>query len=188
MNRKKFALLCVNLLVLLAMFFAMFAIPALEPAAQAATTKPGCSEIYKSPGEESLQKIAKRYNVSLTALAKSNGLPTGYITVKDDKLCIPNKYWRNEPNAKLLATPLKSKKVILVEASGLNKNTNYIARVKDTKTNLWYKLGKVKSDSKGVLKQTSFAFPKELLKTPYLTVCLKNLLKDTLVCRSVLNP
>jgi LysM repeat protein len=188
MYKKKTPLIWLNTLVLLALLLATFATPALGPSAQAATTQAGCSLIYKSPGDESLQKLAKRYSVSLTALARANDLPTSYVTEAGDKICIPNKNWRNEPNAKLLATPLRSKKVILVEASGLNKSTAYIVRVKDTNTNLWYKLGKVKSDNKGVLKQTAFTFPKDLLKKPYLTVCLKNLLKDTLVCKSVLNP
>lgn len=156
--------------------------PGFSAPAQAAPAAVVCTTTHFVKANETLSSIAKKYRVTVDALANANGLKTTATVYKGQKLCIPPS---NKSEASSVLSVLASKGRLTLSGSGLAKSKAYVVKVREGDQGIWYMLGRVSSTKDGTLVSKSYTLPKDLRSRMYLTVCLKNQTTDQLTCRKV---
>jgi transposase len=188
-----------------AMFVLAFLAAALPGAAKAATT---CQAYYTVKEGDTTPYISHTFGFKWKDIATANDMDPWEKLEVGQRLCIPpadqstknksdedtstsNKkthdFPEDEKNAKY--TLYISAKRIYLTISKLADNHNYLVKVRDAYSGVggWSKLGYIEVDKK---KEASFSYvvPDDLRTTVTLSVCLKDLASDDLICRTALNP
>jgi len=77
---------------------------------------------------------------------------------------------------------------VYIDISKYNNKAKFQVKLRDAETaNKWYKMGTIKL-AKNTAQSSVYKLPKQLAKTFYIQVCLKNLTSDKLNCKTVVNP
>jgi hypothetical protein len=155
--------------------------PGFSSPALAAPAALVCTATHTVKANETLSSVAKKYGVTVDALAAANGLKTTATLYKGQKLCIPPST-KSEPAALNVQA---SKGMVTVSGSGLTKSKPYVLKVKEGDLGIWYVLGRISSTKDGTLLAKNFPLPKDLRSRMYLTVCLKNQISNQLTCKKV---
>jgi spore germination protein YaaH len=169
-------------LILAAILLVSALSPAFSSPAQASPAAVVCTATYIVKPNETLTSIAKKYGVTVAALAAANGLKTTSSVFKGMSLCIP-KTTKTETAAVL--NVLASKGLVTVSGSGLAKSKQYLVKVREGDLGMWYSLGRLSTTKDGTLVSKTFLLPNQLKSRMYLTVCLKNQTTDALTCKKV---
>lgn len=189
-----------NITILVISIFAAIALlmAALPQPAQAAT----CVAYYVVKEGDTTPYIAHTFGLKWGEIADANDLEAGDKLVVGTRLCIPPNNSGASPatgggtstylpetdsNARFSVTISGNK--MFLNLSKFSINHVYLVKVRDAKVGIggWEKLEKVK-----IKKKTTYNLvmnvPKDLRDTLYLSVCLKDLTSDELVCRTAINP
>jgi LysM repeat protein len=160
--------------------------------AQAASTAPSCRLWYSVKTGETLNIIARRYNVMVQNLVKVNNLVDPYTIYVDQFLCIPRKapaYSLTIPKyANNLAadfTVTRKSNVLTISTSNFPKKSAYYVKIADSTTpKKFTKVGILQIDKKQNV-TVKFILSNKLRKTQNMQVCLKNSITDENICRPV---
>lgn len=168
-------------LLLLAMLVLPLFLAAVNLSAQAATD-PRCSEMYTVKSGDTLSKIAKKFELSLNRLARSNDVSKSYKPAVGEQLCIPS--LTTFSSSTRWSAAYDGKKITLT-GSNFKKNYPMIlrARVDDAHRLITVAKG-IRSDKSGKL-STSYKVPKDLIDQTSIVVCLKDGVTDGLTCKLV---
>jgi LysM repeat protein len=140
-----------------------------------------CEETHVVQGGETIYKIARRYEKSVNRLAVTNNLERPYRLTVGQRLCIPGK----ATGAALAAwTPTFSDGEVTLIGASFKKDYPFIVRVREDDTSSWHKLGQVKTNRNGELRE-SLDVPDDLVRVPAINVCLKDAFTDVLTCKRV---
>ena len=156
--------------------------PAIASPALASPAAVVCTATHIVKANETLTTIAKKYGVTVEALAAANSLKTTAKVFKGMSLCIP-KTTKTETAAAL--NVVANKGLVTISGTGLAKSKQYLIKVREGDLGIWYPLGRITATKDGTLVAKTFLLPKELKSRMYLTVCLKNQTTDALTCRKV---
>jgi len=156
--------------------------PAFATATLAAPAALACKTNHTVKNSETLESIAKKYNITVDALAKANDMSKSAKLYKRQVLCIPA---ANKSEAQAALSVQASKGNLSLSAAKISKSTPYLLKVKEGDRGFWYTLGRLQSTKDGSLTAKNFTLPKDLRTKLYLTVCLKNQLTDQLTCQKV---
>jgi LysM repeat protein len=171
------------ILVVLSMLLGAFPRPALAA---------NCRTYYTVKEGDTKTSIAKHFKLDWSDIAGANNMKTGAKIKVGDRLCIP--YTEDEeeelPNPKVRLRVSASHTLLFLTVSGLSdKKGIFIVRVRDATVGVggFYKLGRIKVKKNSTTKE-NFAVPKDLIRTLYLQVCIKNSSTNELSCRTMIHP
>ena len=156
--------------------------PAFSSPAQASPAAAVCAATHIAKANETLTSIAKKYGVTVEALAAANNLNTTSKVYKGMSLCIPAS---KKVEAQAILNVAASKGMVTISGTGLTKSKAYLIKVREGDLGIWYPLGRVSTTKDGTLLAKSLPLPKQLKSRMYLTVCLKNQTTDALTCKKV---
>jgi LysM repeat protein len=168
-------------LIVLSMLLGAFPRPAL-----AAT----CETYYTVKPGDTKTSIAKKFGLDWLDIADANDMDSTDKPVVGDRLCIPYKNDEDQANPNMRLRVGVTHTALTLTITGLSdKKAVFIVRVRDARVSIggFYKLGRMKAKKSSTNKAT-FAIPKELNKTLYLQVCVKNSTTDEMICRTVVHP
>lgn len=154
-----------------------------------------CARSHTVQSGETLSGIALKYDTTVLDLAKLNNLTEPYTLMVNQVLCLPGA-------AATTATPTGSssssskdkdavsftvtdngKKIVLNLDSTSTRNIFFVRVSERGFGTQWYKVGLIKTN-KDRAEVRQFRLPSELVDED-LSVCLKNVRSDKLVCRTV---
>jgi len=169
------------ILVVLSMLLGAFPKPALAAS---------CESYYTVKSGDTKTSIAHKFGIDWSDIADANDMDNTDKPVVGDRLCIPFKDDKDlaNPNVKLKVGITHT--ALTITITGLSdKRSVFIVRVRDARVGIggYYKLGRLKAKKSSTNKAT-FSIPKELNKTLYLQVCVKNSTTDEMICRTVIHP
>jgi spore germination protein YaaH len=164
--------------------------------AQAAVT---CVKQYTVVSGDTISKIAFENNVTVEELAAANNMNDPYPIFIGQSLCIPAASGTTTTGTTTTTsgttttttsstdpdyTIALSGKVLTIDASHFPTKTTFYVRVGQGRFKIqkWYKLGRVRTDKTGET-GGDFVLPKELRKASLLTVCVKNVSTDDVLCK-----
>jgi len=177
-NRKAkvfFTILLAAVLVL-PVFLAAFSMPV------QAATDPRCGEIYKAKSGDTLGKIAKKFDLTLYRLARTNDVPKNYRPAVGEEICIPSLVAFSSSTS--WSATYNGTKITLT-GSSFKKNYPMVLRARQDDSHRLITVARgIRSDKNGKL-STSFKVPKELTNKSSLIICLKDGVTDGLTCKLV---
>ncbi len=182
-----------------------FMTAALPRSAQAATT---CQAYYTVREGDTTPYISHTFGFKWKDIATANDMDPWDKLEVGQRLCIPSSdkstknksdedtstsnkkthdFTEDEKNAKYTLTI--SAKRIYLDLSKFSDDHNYLVKVRDVYTGSggWYKLGFIEV-KKNKAASFSYNVPDDLRTTLTLSVCLKDLASDDLICRTAINP
>ena len=169
-------------LIVLSMVLGAFPKPA-----QAAT----CDTYYTVKSGDTKSRIAQLYKITWREIAEANDLEEPYNLTVGQRLCIPfSEDDEERPNPNINIKVSVTHTTMTITVSGLSdKKAVFIVRTRDATIGIggWQNLGRLKG-KKSTTTKGIFIIPKQLIKTLYLQVCLKNSSTDELTCRTVVHP
>jgi LysM repeat protein len=190
-----------HLLILVLSFVMTIAIlmAFLPQSAQAAT----CVAYYVVQEDDTTPKIAQTYGLKWGEIAKANDLDPSDKLVVGTRLCIPpgddddGSPATGGGTSTFIPDTDKNAKIsvyisggrIFLNLSKFSISHVYLVKVRDAQVGIggWEKLEKVK-----IKKTTTYDLvlkvPKDLQDSLFLSVCLKDLSSDELICRNAINP
>jgi spore germination protein YaaH len=148
-----------------------------------------CAKYHTVASGDTLSSISVTYDVSVTEIASANSLTTPYTLYLGQQLCIPG-------TAATTTTTTSStpKNTWIVERDGNNlvinvanfsKNAIYYVKIKKGHQGTdepWTKIGTLKTKKNtDVIRE--FRLPKNFYNTPLITVCLKQVYSNALMCQ-----
>jgi LysM repeat protein len=177
---------------------------ALPQPAQAATT---CRAYYTVRDGDTTPYISQTFNLKWRDIAGANGMqPYEKITV-GQRLCIPpeSASTKSETSStaggnktKVQVPETDKKAVVLVSITGgrigittksFSVEHTYLVKARDAYSGIgnWYKIDII-TVKKSKTQNFGFNVPSDLRTTPTLSVCLKDIYTDELICRQSANP
>ena len=188
-----------NITILTISLFAAIALlmAFLPQPAQAAT----CVAYYVVQEGDTTPHIAHTYGLKWGEIADANDLNAGDKLVVGTRLCIPDgadsspatgggtSTYLPETDSKASFTVYVSNNKMHLHLSKFSINHVYLVKVRDAYVGIrgWEKLEKVKI-KKSTTYNLTLTVPKDLRDSLYLSICLKDLYSDELVCRTAINP
>lgn len=165
-------------LLVLAMFAA-----ALPQSAQAAS----CATHYKVKSGDTRGSVAHTYNMTWADIAKANNLKSDARLKAGQVLCIPAKTNPYTPTPGTMTASIYNG-VVGVTMTNFPTRGIWAVTVYDTQYNVpgIYKIGRMTVPALVTVKG-AFKLPPALLKTPYVTVCVRDTLSTQKICRQVYN-
>jgi LysM repeat protein len=171
---------------------------------QAATT---CRAYYTVKKGDTTPYISQTFNLKWRDIAKANDMDPGDKLTVGQRLCIPPESASTKEESSTTSTGNKTKvrvpetdenAVVLVSITGrriglttrkFSVNHTYLVKARDAATGIggWYKI-EVINVKKSTTQNFNFDVPKDLRSTPVLSVCLKDMYTDELICRQSVNP
>ena len=156
------------------------AVEAAAPQAVAPLAPISCALLHAYQSGETLAQIAARYQVSVAELQAANPWLASQSLQADCSLCIPASkviYWHNkaELHAYLILGHLT------VYGWDFPKNTRYNVRVMANRSDVWYKIGYLRSAKNGDV-LAHFKLPKDIRYPKRLKVCLKEIDTGWTIC------
>jgi LysM repeat protein len=170
---------------------------------QAAT----CRAYYTVQKGDTTPYISHTFNLKWRDIAGVNDMDPGDKLTVGQRLCIPPESASTKEESSTTSSGNKtkvrvpetdSKAVVLVSISGgriglttksFSVNHTYLVKTRDATTNVggWYKI-EVINVKKSKTQNFNFNVPKDLRSTTTLSVCLKDIYTDELICRQSINP
>ncbi len=174
----------VSILLLIAMV-----VIALGPqmTAQAASTT--CSRYYTVQKGDRTPTIAHTFGLKWKEIRIANKLDENYQPKAGDVLCIPVKGSVDVNATTHTVMTFKASNIgrsVTVTVADLDNKSAFVVKVRDVTHGAgpWYKLGRFKI-SRHTQKTASYRLPDTLMSAIYVEVCLKNLITDEIICRTV---
>jgi LysM repeat protein len=168
----------ITILLLLAVLFS--ALPTVQ--AQAAAT-PTCAYNHKVRNNQTLEKIASLYGVTVKQLKDANDIDSNNDLEVGMLLCIPAKSNAVKPTFTASASNGK----VRISGSNFAKGQPMIVRVFGGRfSTSSAKIGRIKADKDGKIAGT-FTLTDRLRDETVLRVCLKDQRTDSLLCQSITN-
>lgn len=176
---------------------------AVPQSVQAATT---CRAYYTVKDGDTTPYISHTYNLKWRDIANANDLDLEDKLTVGQRLCIPPESASTKEETtsstgnktKVRVPETDANAVVLVSITGkriglttrrFSENHTYLVKVRDAYTSIggWYKIENI-NIKKSTTQNFNFNVPKDLRTTSILSVCLKDLYSDELVCRQSVNP
>jgi LysM repeat protein len=172
--------------------------------AQAATT---CRAYYTVRNGDTTPYISQTFNLKWRDIAKANDMaPTDKLTV-GQRLCIPpesastksetsSTAGGNKTKVQVPETDKKAVVLISISAGRIGLTTKsfsvdhtYLVKARDANTGVggWYKIDVI-TVKKSKTQNFDFNIPSDLRSTSKLSICLKDIYTDELICRQTVNP
>ena len=171
---------------------------------QAATT---CRAYYTVKDGDTTPYISQTFNLKWRDIAKANGMDNYEKLTVGQRLCIPPESASTKGetsttstgnNTKVRVPETDENAVVLVSITGrriglttrkFSVNHTYLVKARDATTSIggWYKI-EVINVKKSTTQNFNFDVPKNLRTVPVLSVCLKDMYTDELICRQSVNP
>lgn len=171
-----------TILILLALLASSLPQPVL---AQSST----CAKTYTVVAGDTLSKIALAFDVTVAQIAAANNLKEPYTIFVGQVLCIPGtsssgSSASSSSSKKPTITITPTTKGFIVKADNFPQKSTYFVRVGSgrVRDNLWYRVGRVRVGKTGTAQQV-INLPRNLLKVEYMTICLKNVVTDAVMCK-----
>lgn len=159
------------------------------PAAQPALAATSCSTTHIVQAGETTGQIAHRYDLKWAEIAKANKLHFPYDLKAGQELCIPGESSTTSTSeTKAVITVTVSKGRIFLNTNKFSTASVFNVKVRDATTGIggWEKLGKLRVE-KNTKTSNTYSLPSSLRDVLTVSVCLKNVTTDELLCRSALN-
>lgn len=175
----------------------------LPQSAQAAT----CRAYYTVRDGDTTPYISQTFNLKWRDIAGANDMePSDKLTV-GQRLCIPPESAStkeesstttggNKTKVRVPDTDKKAVVLVSITAGRIGLTTKsfsvdhtYLVKARDADTGVggWYKIDVI-TVKKSKTQNFGFNVPSDLRSTPMLSVCLKDLYTDELICRASINP
>jgi LysM repeat protein len=159
--------------------FALLA-AALPRPAQAAVNAV-CEKTITVQAEDTINKLAKKYETTVNKIARANDLEKPYVLTVGQSLCIPAE---RQPSSSYTWSAVLKNGEVTVSGEKFKKQHPFHIKVREDFDSPWYKLGKVTANKTGELDK-EFKLPKAVVKANVLYVCLKDGVTDYLDCKRV---
>ena len=179
-----------GIVLILAVFMSVLPGPA---QAASLAKKSTCSHPYVVRVGDTLNKIAKAYDLRFEELIEANHLTKPYVIYAGQKLCLsdskkagPSGHKTSEGTNLAASFTLKiAKGQITIRTSNFPKENIFFVKAGELSTirYTWYRVSTFFT-KKSVSHEASFKLPKELQKSGFITVCLKNVETNAVVCRT----
>jgi len=159
---------------------------------QASAQTVSCARKHTVESGDTLYQIAAIYSVDWQAIVKANNLLEPYTIYIGQSLCIPGTT-TTTTTATTTTTTNKVptfnaygiQSILKIEVTNFPKNTIYAVKIYGTRIRHWlevsYRLGFLRTDKNGNAAGYVHV-PRELSGEDYLTVCLKDVITDEVVC------
>lgn len=179
------------LVLFLALAVVLAALPASAQAAPVERSRKDCAGYHTVKSGETLEKIARRYEMKWRAIAEANRIEEPYQLYVGQSLCIPKSDKNVSSKGKVPKVVAGDFRVILLTNSIQIRTTDFPTRnsfyvkVDDARVEgfNWTKIGILRIKKRGSV-TAEFLLPKEM-KGKSLNVCLKNGTTDAVACRLV---
>jgi hypothetical protein len=182
-------LLRIALSASLALVIVLAAIPQPAQAAQV------CQTYYTVREGDTTPFIAHTFNLKWRDIANANDMKVGERPVTGQYLCIPPEtvstrvQVQPEGDQRAVISATISGSRIYLSLSKFKGEHVYLvkARSADQSVGGWYKLGKTTVE-KNKTYNLSWTIPSDLSNVHVISVCLKDMMTDELICQNVINP
>lgn len=179
-----------SLILALAVFASVLPQPAL-----AAPAAVDCAKNYTVASGDTLSKIAYNNNVSVTDLAAANNLKDPFVLQVGQVICIPGTATTTTTSgSSSTASTSKGPTItaatestrITINVTNFPSKTSYFVKIKDSFPRVydWRRLGRVRTNKAGTT-QATFQMPKPMRMLDSVSICLKNVLTDDVICKTV---
>ncbi|HEX7973330.1 MAG TPA: LysM peptidoglycan-binding domain-containing protein [Anaerolineales bacterium] len=180
-----------SIILVLAVFASVLPQPAL-----AAPAAVGCAKNYTVLSGDTLSKIAFNNNVAVADLAAANNLKDPFVLQVGQVLCIPGTAAATTSTSSTSSSSSASNKPSVTAATEATRititinnfpgKTTYYLRIKDSFPRVydWRRLGRVRTNKDGST-QATFQMPKEMRILDSISICLKNVVSDDVICKTV---
>jgi LysM repeat protein len=185
-------LIILSLALIMSLFLS--AMPTGIQVSQAATEKPNCKIFYTVKSGDTLNTIAKKYNINVKVLVDSNPLGEKRWIYVQQPLCIPvtsKTYQKDVPGwTNNVAGDFTAKRVgknVVISSTNFPKNNSYFVKI-DQQTTLSQAMNKIGTFKTGDKKSYKYSYiiPNPLRVGKQLFVCLKeNAQTRNNICRPV---
>lgn len=172
-------------LVSLTLVLSFLAVSLPQPV-KAATDAVSCDTYYTVKSGDTIRTIAQAYGLKWRDLASANNLNYPYKVKVGQKLCIPASEDTETENLKLTVTVRGSNVTVKASSSKFRYKYTIKVRAGDTGVGGWYKVGSLTVPKKSSV-TVVYTLPKDLKTVSPITVCLKNVTTDNLICRTVIH-
>lgn len=177
-----------SVLLTLAVLAASLPQPALA-APLAATT---CVTYHTVKSTDTAPRIAHTYGLKWREIAKANDLEYPYKLEEGQRLCIPPEGTSTSTTTTSYTITGKTKvsvtivgRRVFVTASDFAVRSTFQVKVREATASIggWHKIGPLRLNKNTTLTSV-YTLPDELRSTPLISVCLKNMTTDELICRN----
>jgi LysM repeat protein len=193
---RRAALGVVSALLALAVLFSSLTATALaSPASQSAS----CAKTHTVVAGDTLSGISATYNVSIAEIAAANSLTEPYALTIGQSLCIPgaaaaastpaatttgNSAATTSSGTDPNFTFSVANNFITISTANLPTKSVYFVKVGEgsVRNNQWTKIGRL-ATKKNTELTSVYKMPKGLRNSVSITICLKNLINDDLLCK-----
>lgn len=151
-----------------------------------------CSKYHVVQAGDSLSGLAQTYGVKLEDLAAANNLTSPYVIYIGQSLCIPATTTVSTGTSGTTTTSTSKKPTLLiinytrkvfVEVTNFPKNTTYYVRAGNR--NEWVRIGRLRTNKDGKASDI-FRLPAPISKFSPVTICLKNVITEVIVCQTII--
>ena len=176
------------MLVLVVLAVTLFQPSAIKPASAAT-----CVKYHVVQAGDTLSNIAQTYGVKTEDLASANNLTSPYVIYIGQSLCIPASTTATTGTTTTTTTTSTSKQPTLlilnftrkvyIQVTNFPKNTTYYVRAGNRED--WVRIGRLRTNKDGKATDV-FNVPAVIDRTSNLTICLKNVITEVVVCQTIL--
>jgi LysM repeat protein len=167
-----------SLLVILAILSLTLPQPQIVQAAE-------CSASYTVKAGDTLSAIAVKYNTTVEAIAQANNLKSPYTIYEGQVLCIPgtasSSSGSGQTSTKPSFTASFSGNKVTIKTKNYPKQNVYYVTAQETGKYTKYQIGKLLTKQSTSVTQ-KYTLPKDLRERRQLTICLKNIVTDSVQC------
>lgn len=165
----------------LALAIALAVVAAALPQPAQAAADVVCAETITIKEGDTINKLSKKYGITVYRLAKANNLEKPYTLVVGQKFCIPES---PKPSSNYKWSAVFKNGQVTISGEKFKKSHPFFIKVRDVNSFTWFKLGKVVTSKTGEMEKT-YKIPKTLAKSTAIFVCLKDGVTDYLDCKRV---
>lgn len=165
----------------LALVVALAVLAAALPQPARAAADVVCAETITIKEGDTINKLSKKYGITVYKLAKANNLEKPYVLVVGQKFCIPE---TPKPSSNYKWSAVFKNGQVTITGEKFKKSHPFYIKVREVNQYTWFKLGKVVTSKTGEMEKT-YNIPKQLAKSTAIFVCLKDGVTDYLDCKRV---
>ena len=175
------------MLVLVVLAVTLFQPSVIKPA-NAAT----CVKYHVVQAGDTLSNLAQTYGVKTEDLASANNLTSPYVIYIGQSLCIPASTTVTTGTTTTTTTSTSKQPTLLIlnftrkvyiQVTNFPKNTTYYVRAGNREE--WVRIGRLRTNKDGKATDV-FNVPAVIDRTSNLTICLKNVITEVVVCQTIL--
>ncbi len=151
-----------------------------------------CVKYHVVQAGDTLSTLAQTYGVKIEDLASANNLTSPYVIYIGQSICIPATTTVTTGTTGTTTTATSKKPTLLilnfsrkvyVQVTNFPKNTTYYVRAGNRED--WVRIGRLRTNKDGNASDI-FRIPAAVDKTSNLSICLKNVITEVVVCHTII--